>query len=356
VNRTDKIAGALLGTAVGDALGLPREGLSRRRGLRIYGVGPLRHRFVFGRGMVSDDTEHTTMVAQSLLAAPDDAERFVRSLAWRLRGWLLGLPAGVGFGTLRALLKLWMGISPDRSGVRSAGNGPAMRSPIIGVCLQADTDRIARFTRMSTRLTHTDPRAEQGALAVALAASYGARQLPSDIDAKRFLLWLRECVEGQELLRALTKIEEHLERESLPTVFADDLDLGKGVSGYINHTVPAALFCWLRSPNDFRRAVEDVVSLGGDTDTTGAIVGALAGATVGASRIPEEWISGLVDWPRSVHWMRRLASELAKQFPEESAGESHGPVGLFWPGILPRNLVFLVIVLLHGFRRMLPPY
>ncbi len=356
MNRTDKIAGALLGTAVGDALGLPREGLSRRRGLRVYGLGPLRYRFVFGRGMVSDDTEHTIMVAQSLLAAPNDAERFVRSLAWRLRGWLLGLPAGVGFGTLRALLKLWMGISPDRSGVRSAGNGPAMRSPIIGVCLQADTDGITRFTRVSTRLTHTDPRAEQGALAVALAASYGARQLPSDIDAKQFLFWLRERVEGEELLRALAKIEEHLERESLPTVFADDLDLGKGVSGYINHTVPAALFCWLRSPNDFRRAVEDVVSLGGDTDTTGAIVGALAGATVGASRIPEEWISGLVDWPRSVHWMRRLASELAKQFPEEGAGESDGPVGLFWPGILPRNLVFLVIVLLHGFRRMLPPY
>ena len=124
-----------------------------------------------------------------------------------------------------------------------------------------------------------------------------------------------------------------MERESLPTVFADDLGLGKGVSGYINHTVPAALFCWLRSPNDFRRAVEEVVSLGGDTDTTAA--------TVGASNIPKEWISGLVDWPRSVHWMRRLASELAKQFPEKGDGGSDGPVALFWPGILPRNLLFL---------------
>ncbi len=356
MNRTDEISGTLLGTAVGDALGLPREGLSRRRGLRVYGLEPLRHRFAFGRGMMSDDTEHSTMVAQSLLAAPDDPERFVRSLAWRLRGWLLALPAGVGFGTLRALLKLWVGISPDRSGVYSAGNGPAMRAPIIGVCLQADTDGIARFTRASTRLTHTDPRAEQGALAVALAASYGARQLPSDIDAKQFLAWLRERVEGAELLQALAKIEEHLERESVPIVFADDLGLGKGVTGYINHTVPAALFCWLRSPNDFRRAIEDVISLGGDTDTTAAIVGGLAGATVGASQIPEEWILGLFDWPRSVHWLRRLAAELAKQFPEKGAGESKGPVRLFWPGILPRNLIFLVIVLLHGFRRMLPPY
>ena len=305
---------------------------------------------------MSDDTEHTTMVAQSLLAAPDDPKLFARSLAWRLRGWLLGLPAGVGFGTLRALFKLWMGFSPDRSGVRSAGNGPAMRSSIIGVCLQSDTDRIARFTRASTRLTHTDPRAEQGALAIALAASYGARQLPSDIDPQRFLSWLREGVDGQELLQGLAKIEEHLERESLASEFADDLGLGKGVSGYINHTVPVALFCWLRSPNDFRRAVEDVVSLGGDTDTTAAIVGGLAGATVGASHIPEEWISGLIDWPRSVDWMRRVADELARQFPEQGAGESNGSVRLFWPGILPRNVIFLAIVLLHGFRRLFPPY
>ena len=54
--RADQIAGAILGTAVGDALGLPREGMSRNRGRRIFG-GPLfRHQFVFGRGMMSDDT------------------------------------------------------------------------------------------------------------------------------------------------------------------------------------------------------------------------------------------------------------------------------------------------------------
>ena len=157
-------------------------------------------------------------------------------------------------------------------------------------------------------------------------------------------------------MEALGKIEKHLEREAAPSAFADDLGLAKGVSGYINHTVPVALYCWLRSPGDFRRAVEDVVSLGGDTDTTAAIVGALSGATVGASGIPEEWIAGLIDWPRSVGWIKRLALALEKLFPEEGNGESDGPIGLFWPGILPRNLFFLVIVLLHGFRRALPPY
>ena len=124
----------------------------------MFGSRPLGHRFFFGHGMLSDDTEQTCMVWQSLLAAPDDPREFARSLAWRLRWWLLGLPAGAGFGTLRALIKLWVGISPDRSGVWSAGNGPAMRVAIIGTCLPADTERLVRFVHASTRLTHTDPR------------------------------------------------------------------------------------------------------------------------------------------------------------------------------------------------------
>ena len=52
------IVGSILGTAVGDAIGLPYEGMSKRRGVRLLGE-PTRHRFFFGRGMVSDDTEHT---------------------------------------------------------------------------------------------------------------------------------------------------------------------------------------------------------------------------------------------------------------------------------------------------------
>lgn len=94
-NRADKIAGCILGTAVGDALGLPREGMSRSRGRNLFGNPPLSHRFLFGHGMVSDDTEHTCMVGQALLRAPNDVDGFAQSLAWRLRFWLLGVHAGV---------------------------------------------------------------------------------------------------------------------------------------------------------------------------------------------------------------------------------------------------------------------
>ena len=148
--------GVLTGTAVGDALGLPAEGMSRQRLQRRW-HGQWRHRFLFGRGMVSDDTEHTLFVAQALLAHPNDPVAFQRCLAWKLRLWLLGIPAGIGFATLRAILKLWLGFPPTRSGVHSAGNGPAMRSAIIGayffdeplgasgvVCLVAASGRFSR--------------------------------------------------------------------------------------------------------------------------------------------------------------------------------------------------------------------
>lgn len=92
--------GLLLGTAFGDALGLPAEGLSRNRTERRW-HGDWRHRFVFGHGMCSDDTEHAFFVAQALLSHRNDPVAFQRCLACKLRLWLLGAPAGVGLATFR---------------------------------------------------------------------------------------------------------------------------------------------------------------------------------------------------------------------------------------------------------------
>ena len=62
-SAADVFEGVLLGTMAGDALGLPREGLSARRTRRLFGGAPLRHRLLLGRGLCSDDTEHACMVA-----------------------------------------------------------------------------------------------------------------------------------------------------------------------------------------------------------------------------------------------------------------------------------------------------
>src|SRR5258708_34460022 len=121
-----RLAGLILGTAVGDALGLPAEGLSPYR-IQKRWKDDWRMRLVFGRGMVSDDTEHSFFVPQSLLTSSADVAAFRRGLAARLRWWVVGLPAGVGLATARACLKLGLGLSPERSGGFSAGNGPAIR-------------------------------------------------------------------------------------------------------------------------------------------------------------------------------------------------------------------------------------
>jgi ADP-ribosylglycohydrolase len=57
--------------------------------------------------MVSDDTEHTCMMAQSLIVSSGEVSTFTIDLAWRFRFWLLGLRAGIGYATLKAILKLW---------------------------------------------------------------------------------------------------------------------------------------------------------------------------------------------------------------------------------------------------------
>jgi ADP-ribosylglycohydrolase len=354
----DRIAGVILGTAVGDALGLPREGLSRRRARRIFSGPPLRHRFLLGRGMTSDDTEHTCMTGQALLRAPGDADAFARSLAWRLRFWLLGLPAGTGRATLRAVVKLWLGFPPARSGVWSAGNGPAMRAALLGVCLGHDLEQMRAYVRASTRLTHTDPRAERGAFLVALAAHHGAVNGPQGVRGETFLREVREALPDadEELRGLLRRLEDHLGRDAPAVELADALGLHRGVSGYSYQTVPMALYCWLRHPGDFRAAVEEVIALGGDADSTGAVVGGIAGATLGGGSIPEDWLDGLLEWPRSVAWMRRLAERLARQFPVAGSPVRQEPLPLAWPGLIPRNLFFLAMVLAHGFRRLLPPY
>jgi ADP-ribosyl-[dinitrogen reductase] hydrolase len=357
--RLDQLQGVLLGAAVGDALGLPREGLSPRRAMRLFGDRPLHHRFFLGHGMTSDDAEHACLTGQALLAAPDDEQRFARSLAWRLRGWLAAMPAAVGWATLRAIVKLWLGFSPQRSGVFSAGNGPAMRAPVIGVCLARQTERLQHYVRSSTRLTHTDPRAEEGALAIALAAAHGVLRGPQGVSHTELLDEIRDLIRQDELQRSLDQVRHHLDRGSSVAEFAKEMGYSRGVSGYMLHTVPAALYCWLKHPGDVQKAVEEIILLGGDADSTGAIVGALAGATAGASSIPANWVDGIKDWPRSVAWMKKLGERLANVFdPEKPLPSSSvaGPLALFWPAIPVRNVLFLGVALAHGFRRMLPPY
>ena len=100
------ILGCLIGTAVGDAPGLPYEGISPRRAFKMLGP-PTRFRFLFGRGMVSDDTEHTVLVAESLIESGGEAALVEKAFARRLNRWFLLLPAGVGLEHLPKCVAGW---------------------------------------------------------------------------------------------------------------------------------------------------------------------------------------------------------------------------------------------------------
>ncbi|MEZ4450352.1 MAG: ADP-ribosylglycohydrolase family protein [Nannocystaceae bacterium] len=347
----DQVVGCLLGGAVGDAIGLPWEGLSRARIAARVGEGPLAHALVGGRGMCSDDTEHACMTGQALLAAPDDPRAFARSLAWRLRGWLLGLPAGIGWGTLRAIVRLWLGWPSDRSGVRSAGNGPAMRAAILGACLGRDPAALDAYLARSTRMTHRDPRALAGARAVARAAAAIVHARGAD-DPAGLLAELRADADDDELASALAEAERHLARGDSVESYACSLGQVHGITGYIHHTVPAALYCWAKAPRDVAAAVEAAVRLGGDTDTVAAIAGGLAGAAGAPGSIPRAWLEGLWESPRSVAWITALGERLARRFGGASPACDEGPLSISWTRLLLRNACFTAIVLGHGVRRI----
>lgn len=328
------------------------RGLSRKRSLALF-EKPDRHHFLFGRGMVSDDSEHTCAVAQSLIVSGGNIGLFQRSLAWRFRFWILGLPVGIGLATLRSIFKLWIGFSADNSGVYSAGNGPAMRTAIIGIALE-DTNNLVDFVRASTKLTHTDPKAEYGVLAVALAASMARKGI---VSGSEYLIQLEQLLntrEGAGEFTSLIRDTINSINSRGPTLdFAASQGLQKGVSGYVYHTVPIALHAWLSHPDDFKASIITAIECGGDTDTVAAIVGGIAGAYVGKEGIPVEWLERLWEWPRTTKWMEALAKQL---YECTKGGYSQRPMKLSFCFILLRNIFFLMVVLLHGFRRQFPPY
>jgi ADP-ribosylglycohydrolase len=350
----ESIIGCLLGTAVGDCVGLRHEGLSKHRQRKICPKisGP---DLILGRGMISDDTEQTCMVAQALIVSAGNAEIFAQSLAGQFRLWLLSLPASVGYATLRATMRLWLGYPYHRSGVFSAGNGPAMRSAILGVCYGHDTERLRTLVTASTRITHTDPKAEYGALAVAVAAHLAASQPHTDIAPERYTRALLDVLptEAGDLIQLIGKVVESVKAGRTTESFAEQLGLRAGVTGYVYHTVPVALHAWLGNQQDYRSAVIDIVRCGGDTDTTAAVVGGIIGARVGKAGIPDQWLAALWEWPRTLQWIEELGQRVANVV---ARGACQAALPLPLTGTFLRNIVFSLLVLGHGFRRLLPPY
>jgi ADP-ribosylglycohydrolase len=334
----DRLAGTLLGTALGDALGLPMEMLPPRVIARRF---PRLDRFhLLGRtGFVSDDTEQSALVAQSLARHPGDPDGVVRAFRRSLLGWFLRLPWGIGLGTLRACCRIALGLR--RTGVPTAGNGAAMRAAVVGVLLHADEVGRRAMSDALARVTHTDPRAVEGARYVAevAAALVGSADRGAVLSAARSAV--DEALLGAAIDRALALAQDG----AAPDVAAAAL----GTTGYVVHTVPFAAYVFARWGDDPMAAIAAVIRAGGDTDSIGAIVGAWCGAVGGEGALPAGLIAELHDGPFGPTHLRALARDLAGAAAGRAAVATYSPAYA-----MARNLALYPVVIAHALRRIVP--
>lgn len=358
--KLQSIVGCLLGTAVGEALGLPYKGLSRNK---IYKFGtPIRgHSLIFDRGMISQNTEHTCMVAQSLIVSGGDEAKFAHSLAWRLRFSLLELPVGINLATLKSILKLWLKLGRGNHGINCADNRGTARSAIIGVCYGHDQEKLCSLVKASTLITHNNSKAELSAIAIAAAAYLASCQ--AWVSPQEYYLTLQNYlstrsaksleIETAAFLSIIQQACHSAEKNETGSAFADKSANKIGVSSYAYDTIPLVIQIWLRYQDSYSSGVKEIIYLGGNTDITAAILGGIIGSAVGERGISKKWLDNVLDFPRSLDWIESLGERLAKTCEK---GVAQPPLPLAFYLIPLRNILFWAVILFHLFYRLIPPY
>lgn len=277
----DRYQGCLAGLACGDALGGPvefvsRDEMSRRypEGLRDFIGGGWLHLFP---GEITDDTQMTLDVARSLAAHPDPDldEMAARFLAWRNSG-----PKDIGNTTRDALDRLARGVPWSEAGEQtfrergaraSAGNGAVMRCAPIAMRFANDSGQLRSVSIDVSRITHANPLCTEASVAVnqALAALLHGTSVAEALEG------CGAGIENNEVQLAIARAA---------SADRDQIESG----GFVLDTMTAA-FWSLRTTSSCEEAIVAAVALGGDSDTTGAVAGALAGARYGYNAIPVRW-------------------------------------------------------------------
>jgi ADP-ribosyl-[dinitrogen reductase] hydrolase len=285
----DRIRGCVVGAAVGDALGMPLEfgpPLPADRLVREMRAGPLP------AGTFTDDTEMALALVDSLLAyrGLDPAD-----LAERFASWLESGPRDVGIHTSAVLSSVASGMawreaadSVQRRSPDSAGNGSVMRCWPVAVARWDDLERLLADSRLQSRVTHPHPECVE-ASAWVNALLYC---LFRDVEPTKAIKRAMEDAPLPPALQAVIEAAPGRRREELRN------------SGWVRHTMESALW-GLLTTESFEEAVVQVVNLGNDADTAGAVVGALAGAAYGLSAIPSRWTEAVQgEWPirSGVRW------------------------------------------------------
>ncbi len=288
----DRIMGGIIGTLVGDALGVPVEFTGRS----ILNRDPVTEMRSFGTwnqpaGTWSDDSSMTLVTADLLSGTGWNMENLISGfLLWLDKSWWT--PHGVVFdignatqGALRLFRTNRDHLSCGMTCESDNGNGSLMRSlPVSCWLLGQATEIIISKAGEASALTHAHLRSR-------LCCAWHALWCDAMLSGKSVRASARDASH-----RLLPNIMLDLERKILKRLLDGSvMDQSRAAihsDGYVVSTMEASLWC-LTNHDDFRSSVLAAVNLGDDTDTTGAVTGGMAGLHYGLNAIPKEWISAI---------------------------------------------------------------
>ena len=278
-----KILGSLMGTGVGDALGASLEGWRRVDEAEIRALAEKRPTLTY-----TDDTHMMIGVAESLIESKGfDGEHMTGRF---MENYSREPFRGYGPGPPRVFRLIRSGEAWDKAAERlygggSFGNGSAMRIAPVGVFYYDDMAKLKEIAYQSSQITHAHELGKEGAALQAYAIALSTQADPSlAIQGNEFLRKLTQFVEHEVYKQKLKSVEELLGEKDRAKVVAE---LGHGIEAF--NSVPTAVYSFLSHPKSFEEAVVYAISLGGDTDTIGAMTGAISGAYLGIEAIPSRW-------------------------------------------------------------------
>lgn len=275
----DRARGTMIGLAVGNALGIPFEGMPASA-IPAGSVGEI--------SPSEADAPWDDDVAQAVLLTEAALERDamdVGDLAARFLTWYRENPRGIGVLTSQVLAALDRGADPrraarkvwDASGGTAAGNGAVMRCAPLALRWWREPDRLLRETLTSATVTHADPRCGWSAAVLNLALAAVLRGEPPDLERLAEEARRGAGEEGALVAEAILAVPE-VKRPA-------DLALDGPDMGYTLKTMQVGLWALIRG-EDLEAALTSVIEAGGDTDTNGAVAGAALGCRHGLEAIP----------------------------------------------------------------------
>ncbi|KMY66473.1 hypothetical protein AAU61_14990 [Desulfocarbo indianensis] len=285
-----RLAGAALGGMCGDALGMPVEGWQSQEISRRYGRLDSMQAGRLPAGSYTDDSQMMiailkTLADQGRLDGPHLSQEFLRTFEPR---------RGYGTRIFGVMQRLAAGAAWDGAGTDSLGNGGAMRVGVLGAYYADDLEACQRAAYDQCRITHQHPQGLAGAVAQSLAVGMACRmgasgEIPAPHDFLSEIAGRVEAMDAHTAARlkampSLPRGDEAAARQALTQAYACDVTAAEAV--------PPALGAFLAAENA-EQAIVLAVSLGGDTDTIGAMAGALAGAYWGLDALPAAWLNGL---------------------------------------------------------------